>query len=1131
MREVIQNANDSCKDVENGNITIKLNGNKVCIFNNGHVFSKNEFEALSSNGISSKVLRGFIGHFGIGFKSIFYYTDEVILQSGFLKWKYDSETLCIPYKLDEKNEFFHGTKIEFDIKHNTENNNYLTDFVKSLESFPHESIIFLKNIQKIVFDCNNFVEEIIVTKRQTLEENLEIINVKSTNNSNEEKYLMLNEKIILKDNLKDHFIDNKITQGELAAKYKTENKEVTLDLFFVLPILDGKTFQINCEKCGLFFVGLPTDDETNLPLHIHSDFILTPDRKGLIINDPVNKKILDESIHILEKLIDFYKMKGEILTKTEIYKFLHFYDEMYGDYYEISDDFSEDCITEFKYNFLKKFMIEDNFLVDKNTHPDENFVRLDNIIEVDELLEEYANKNALINHICRNNLGFFLDNCARKKIPFWIGFNQFSFYDVIIELQKQAFLPKNPETLFKFYEVLVKYWLMEDNSEIETQIKKSKIFLLNSDEFVSIEDFENEIYYVNGKIPKFAKPIMEDINLINLNFIEYLNTIKKNANGSDNKIVKRIFSFFEDFLIELDVNEIQKLYSIKFRNIENMNEKEIIDLFIDLLEFFENNQRSKIENLKLPVYSLNSKEIIWISPQEKEVYFTVSSVEYDLEVILRFSNDVFFISSEFLDKLMGEIKNGNKKITAETLNDFLLKHGVRSKIDINKMCTHQIPKDVYKNDTEIIETSRYELIEYLDENKIKIDNKFFYTHNFVPFRGSSGGKYSSHLLITLYQRGYVFAVIDRILKYQEEIQHEIKKLDIEYVDNFLKMLNINWAYYNNFTQKTLIYGVRTGQQYESEYTEIGFSLFGIMLREYPWLLDQMETPRTAKELFIKNKITEDFDKCYLLSTKIENKIDENLIKFLDLNRSPDITLLLEKISSFKTKEISDVKEAMHEINETIWILHEEIIKNEKNKQKVCDYLKFNQIPLINGNKLEFVDIDRILWSSQIPKKYFQQTIGKIYCLLSESGYEYDLKKIFIDVVEIKQELTPQQIMSYYQDLTKKLSISDVERDLILYLYEEAGKYDILNYLIDSCDLLNLNYKFTSDIKYISFSPDINNNLLSNFNEKTIAISKRMHKFSHEKIKSTDSLYSKWEQMNWKFLYPPLVEEKINIEGV
>lgn len=1135
VREVIQNANDSCQDVENGNVIIKLDGNKVCIFNNGHVFSKKEFEALSSNGISSKVLGGFIGHFGIGFKSIFYYTNEVILHSGFLRWKYDSETLCIPYKLNEKSEFFNGTKVEFDIKLNTENYNYQTDFIKRLESFPHESIIFLKNIRKIVFDCSTFYEEIIVTKRRTLEENLEIINVKSNKNPNDEIYLMLNEKIILKDNLKNHFIDNKITQEELAEKYKKENKEVTLDLFFILPILDEKTFQINCENSGLFFVGLPTDEETNLPLHIHSNFILTPDRKGLIKNDPVNKEILNESINILEKLINFYKKRDGVLTKTEIYKFLHFYKEIYGDYSEISDDFSEDCIKGFKYNFLKRFMKEDNFLVDKNIHPDENFIKLDNIIEVDELLEEYANKNALRNHICRKNLGYFLDDCARKKIPIWIKFNQYSFYDVLIELQKEASLEQNLEKLYKFYEVLVRFWLkyslIEDKkysiSEIKIQIEKAKIFLLNNNNFVSLEEIKDKkIFYVKGKLPDFAKPILKDINILNLNFIKYLEEKTKKNNI---KMFNLIFSFFEEFLTHLSTDEIQKLYGIKFKNIENMNNEEVKEFFVNILDLFKQTRRTIVE-LKFLVFQINSKENRWISPQENEIYFPHSILkEYNLEILLRFSDNIYFISDEFINLLATEIDP--KKITEDIFTDFIVKHGVKNKIELFEQCKNKFPKNILNDDINIIESAREEIKKYNDENRIIIDETFFHKHQFFPFRGASPSKYSEHLLISRYQSGYVFAIIDKVLKYQNEIQNELKKSDQVYVTNFFRMINLNWNYYKGYKQKILAYGVRTGQYYQSNYTEIDFSIFGKMLKEYPWLCNQQGIPQTAKELFIENETTKDLNKYFLLSNVFQNEIDEDLIKFLNLDRSPDITLLLETISSYKTKEIGDFKEIMNDINEKFWNIYLEVKNNSEDKTKVRDFFKNNQIPIINKNKIEFVDIDRLLWSSQIPKKYFQQTIGKTYYILNESGYEDNLKKFFIDVIEIKQELTPQQIIFYYQDLTKKLSISDVERDFILYLYEEAGKYDILNYLIDSCDLLNLNYNFSSNIKYISSSPDINNNLLPNFKDKTLAIPKNMYKYSQDKIKSKDSLYSKWEQMNWEFLNPPLVKEKIIIEGV
>ena len=89
IRETVQNADDAGAE----EITIKVSGYNVEIQNDGEEFTKNQFKALSSIGDSTKKLGEFIGNFGIGFKSVFYYTDEVKLTSGYLRWTYKSDTI------------------------------------------------------------------------------------------------------------------------------------------------------------------------------------------------------------------------------------------------------------------------------------------------------------------------------------------------------------------------------------------------------------------------------------------------------------------------------------------------------------------------------------------------------------------------------------------------------------------------------------------------------------------------------------------------------------------------------------------------------------------------------------------------------------------------------------------------------------------------------------------------------------------------------------------------------------------------------------------------------------------------------------------------------------------------------
>ena len=92
------------------------------IQNDGEEFTKEQFKALSAIGKSTKRIGEFIGNFGIGFKSIFYYTDEVKLASGYLRWKYKSDTICVPFKdydhTDNNIKYITGTRISFKLKDN-----------------------------------------------------------------------------------------------------------------------------------------------------------------------------------------------------------------------------------------------------------------------------------------------------------------------------------------------------------------------------------------------------------------------------------------------------------------------------------------------------------------------------------------------------------------------------------------------------------------------------------------------------------------------------------------------------------------------------------------------------------------------------------------------------------------------------------------------------------------------------------------------------------------------------------------------------------------------------------------------------------------------------------------------------
>lgn len=1145
IREIVQNADDACEEGK-GKVEISMEGNIVSIKNNGHVFTKEEFEALSSNGISSKPLKGFIGYFGIGFKSIFYYTDEVILNSGYLNCKYDSQTLCIPYKVNEKNKYFAGTNIEFKMKESTKYKDYRNEFIESLKDFHSESMIFLKNLEEIVFRYDNFYKKIKVTEKRALDENIEIVVIETTKNSKKKKgkYLLLNEKVDLKDSLKDHFIDKRLRiSEELVNKYKKEYKEISLNLFIVIPLLKEKILEIYDKKEGYFFASLPTNESTGLPLHIHSDFILSLDRRELIRDDPVNKEILNTTLDAIDKVIEFYKNKKEIEVKTEIYKLIKFLEDIYTRKYEKKIKI-KGCVDEFKVNFINSFIENKNFIVDKKMDYEEEYVNAYKIIEIGEILGKHESRDNLINHIKENNLGFLLDIKAKEKMPSFVEFKQYDIENILIKLKKHSFLPKDPKELYKYYcmlaELRKKY---RYNWEYTKKIKSARIFLLNTNEFISIDECDGErIYYVKKKLQDTAKQIVNDINLINLDLIAYINKRRK----KEEYIVDGIFDLFKDFLTLLDRHEIQEIYSNKFEKIESMSNKQIKNLFLNIIRIYEETG-SSIKNIKLLVHTKNKKENLWINPTEECVYFSdYDFLGYDIRTILKFSNNIFFISENFINLFKEEIKNNS--LSKETIVDFLIKNGVRERVEIHEKRVEAFPENPRiskwspwpnskwrsrKERNKIItEKAIVELKKYLKKNKVTIEEKFINRDNFSPFLGyESVGKYSKYLIVALNNVGYVFAVVDKILNYQEKIKNELKKMSITYIINFFKMINKNWNYYKYYTKNILVYGYRRGQPYELGIKDLGLSKFGKMLKDYHWLLDKDKNPRTPKEVFIENEITKKLAKCSLLIDEFQRIINEELIEFLDLNRNPDLTQQLNTIWSLKTRKIKDTKKQMEYVNKILWNIYKSIEQsNDKEKSKIKEEFEKNNIPILHENKIKLVNMDNILWSSKIPIRYLQNTICKSYYFLSKSGYEPKLEDFFIEILKIKEEFSSKQLMDYYKDLTDKHSISKDERDLILYLYEEANEYRILKELVNNYKLLNMNDEFTPDIKYISLNPDVNSYMKWSFKDEAIAVSDRMYQKGIDGI-SRQSLYSYClNKKTLRLLSLPLLKKNIEKVG-
>lgn len=87
--ELIQNADDASAQ-KGVNVKIRTIGDYLVIKHNGFAFSKDDFEAITSaaNG-TKKANENKTGYKGIGFKSVFTDSEEVIIFTGGYKFKFD----------------------------------------------------------------------------------------------------------------------------------------------------------------------------------------------------------------------------------------------------------------------------------------------------------------------------------------------------------------------------------------------------------------------------------------------------------------------------------------------------------------------------------------------------------------------------------------------------------------------------------------------------------------------------------------------------------------------------------------------------------------------------------------------------------------------------------------------------------------------------------------------------------------------------------------------------------------------------------------------------------------------------------------------------------------------------------
>ena len=313
--ELLQNA----EDVSATSVTFKLEHDKLIFEHNGErPFDMNDIDSITSIGDSTKKDNGnSIGKFGIGFKSVFEYTNSPEIHS--TNYHFCIEDLFIP-RVIKPLEDYDKTKTIIILPFNgpKKSNDCYSEIKESLENLRATVLLFLRNIVEI--NCIYETRKITITREDSYKDNscpdnvCRIQRIISNNNEVEKETNPLFYKRFFKP---VSVLDEKGEQKNItiAIAFKMVcNKED--NQWKISPIYKKDT----TIPAGRIFAYFPCKaEEKKFCFHIHAPFALTVDREKLR-EDSANTKVIEEiGTLVCESMKE---LKKDNLVNLELYKTL-----------------------------------------------------------------------------------------------------------------------------------------------------------------------------------------------------------------------------------------------------------------------------------------------------------------------------------------------------------------------------------------------------------------------------------------------------------------------------------------------------------------------------------------------------------------------------------------------------------------------------------------------------------------------------------------------------------------------------------------------------------------------------------------------------------------------------------------
>jgi hypothetical protein len=314
LYELIQNAVDHPNRNFNNNVSINFEvfNNYLLVKHNGALFTENNFESITGILYGEQIQEGDrnrIGYKGIGFKSVFRYTDNAYVRSGNFSFRFskaesgiDKPWEVLPLFQLEKDlvplipqfDFFNAP-VAFAFEFNSEQSrNYVIKYLNQLSQNPY-LLIFLENLTQLkikapslTFSENGIsqnypVLEVNFIKDVSKKDDFNSINLFVNNSSHSEWLIYTKDDIVITDK---EVINELLNESVTAVPAKMRQFR-TPSITVALP-----RNKLNDEVINLFTYLPLSNSKFKLPFLVNADFIPDLDRTDIIHNLKYNTEVL-----------------------------------------------------------------------------------------------------------------------------------------------------------------------------------------------------------------------------------------------------------------------------------------------------------------------------------------------------------------------------------------------------------------------------------------------------------------------------------------------------------------------------------------------------------------------------------------------------------------------------------------------------------------------------------------------------------------------------------------------------------------------------------------------------------------------------------------------------------------------